>query len=308
MKIDRIPITSREQWLRQRRQDVTASVAGALMGVHDYTTPFQLWLEKTGQAPPVEETPSMQRGRLLEPVAGGLLAERFPEIRFSKPDYYLRAPELRVGATPDLIAVCPKRGRGVAQIKSVEPSVYRKRWFDGDDRERKFPIPPLWIMVQATIEAVLEKAEWAAVSPMVVSHGIDIDLIEIPIKEGIFQNIARKTEEFWAAVKSKTPPPADFAKDGEALAALYLHTKAKTIDVTGDNRFPAVCREFLDGRAAIKALSERQDELRTELIEKLGEHEAARHPDFIVKFPTLHRKAYVVDAGSYRRLTINALN
>ena len=46
--IEQLAIESREQWLAMRRQDITASTAGALLGLHPYVTAYSLWAEKTG--------------------------------------------------------------------------------------------------------------------------------------------------------------------------------------------------------------------------------------------------------------------
>ena len=39
-------ITSRDEWLQWRKQDITASVIGALFNVHPYKTALQLYVEK----------------------------------------------------------------------------------------------------------------------------------------------------------------------------------------------------------------------------------------------------------------------
>lgn len=43
--IDRIQIENREQWLALRRQDVTASVVAATMGLHPYVSKLALFKE-----------------------------------------------------------------------------------------------------------------------------------------------------------------------------------------------------------------------------------------------------------------------
>src|SRR5262245_18769817 len=48
MTIERIPITSREQWLELRKPDVTASVVGALFAAHPYMTALKLYLMHQG--------------------------------------------------------------------------------------------------------------------------------------------------------------------------------------------------------------------------------------------------------------------
>ena len=77
---------------------------------------------------------------------------------------------LEIGSgTPDLFVECPERGRGIVQIKSVEGSIFRKKWRDPETNEIA---PPLWIAVQGIVEAHLDGAQWAAVAPLVVGFGM----------------------------------------------------------------------------------------------------------------------------------------
>jgi putative phage-type endonuclease len=79
MSVEILHPTSRSEWLALRKKDVTASVAGALLGVHPYTTPYRMWAEKTGQLSDVETTRAMQRGTAFEPVAIELLRRKHPD-------------------------------------------------------------------------------------------------------------------------------------------------------------------------------------------------------------------------------------
>src|SRR4030095_11106389 len=103
--IERHPITSREEWLRHRQQDVTASVVGALFGVHPYQTPAGLWAEKTGVELPRRDTAEVRRGGLLEGAIAEAGREERPRWTIHPPREYLRNPDIRLGATPDFAVV-----------------------------------------------------------------------------------------------------------------------------------------------------------------------------------------------------------
>ena len=63
-----------------RQRDVTASQIAALLGVHPYVTPFQLWAEKTGKLVPVQDDNAvLRRGRLLEGGGVQMAAEEMPD-------------------------------------------------------------------------------------------------------------------------------------------------------------------------------------------------------------------------------------
>src|SRR6266702_1736326 len=121
-QIEKIKIESREHWLSQLRPaDVTASVAGALLGVHPYMTAFGLYLLKAKQiTEDPEETGPMRRGRLLESVAVQILREDRPDwtIHDHPIGYYYRDPASRIGATPDMLVTDEHCKLGVVQLNS----------------------------------------------------------------------------------------------------------------------------------------------------------------------------------------------
>ena len=75
--------------------------------------------------------------------------DRSPDI-IRRGGKYLRDKELHIGATPMPSSTVPC-GHGVIQIKSVEPSIFRKTWM----QEGEEPTPPAWIMAQVIVEAIL---------------------------------------------------------------------------------------------------------------------------------------------------------
>lgn len=235
MPIEVITPKDRRAWLKARGQDITASVVGALFGVHDFVTPYELWAIKTGRVRQQnEETDAMRRGRLLEPVAVQILREERPEWRIehnAAENTYFRDTERRIGATPDVIAHCPQRGRGIVQVKSVEAGTYRRKWMDEDGN----PEAPLWIALQATQEAFLTGAEWAAVMPLVIGFGIEAPLIDIPLDTmpGVIDAITGKAGEFWRMVAEDREPSVDYARDGALIDRLYaLGDPREEVDLT----------------------------------------------------------------------------
>jgi predicted phage-related endonuclease len=108
--IERHHIRSREQWLALRRRDVTASDVGVVCGAHKFKTPLRLYEEKVGSIPEDVETPVMIRGRWMEPAVLKAVQERHPDWLITQPGVYLRDPDIRIGATPDAVAIIPDEG------------------------------------------------------------------------------------------------------------------------------------------------------------------------------------------------------
>jgi predicted phage-related endonuclease len=307
MTIERIPIDTgspegRAQWLALRDKDITASMAATLLGVHPYITPFSAFLLKSGKiSDDPEESPALRRGRLLEPVAIQMLREDYPNwIDTASPNAYYRDPEIRLGATPDVTAFDPQRGLGVVQIKTVEPSIFRKQWRD----ESGEVSPPLWIAVQALIEAHLTGAQWAAVAPMVVSFGIDMPLIEIPLHAGVIDRIKAEVVAFWDRIARNDPYEPDYTRDGEALAKLYGAADGSTVDLRHDNELPTLAAEDQVLATEIRERKARRDEIRAAILAKIGSASRAIFQGGVITAPTITRKAYSVAAASYRNISI----
>jgi len=299
--IEQHKFVDRATWLSQRQRDITASVAGALLGVHEYQTPYGLWALKTGQIQEdADETPPMRRGRLLEPVALQLLEEERPTWKVMPNKTYFRDPMSRLGATPDAFVTCPERGMGICQVKTVEASVFRRKWVNSDTGEVELP---LWIAVQAIVEAHLTGAKWACVAAMVVSHGLDMQVIDVPIHEGIIERLRDAVHEFWGLVESGRAPDPDYGRDGETIARLFDADQGTEIDLYHDNHLPILIDERDVLKSEIKVREERCAEIEAEFKAKIGEHAAAYLSDGRrVTWKTQHRSGFSVGPKSFRVL------
>lgn len=293
---------SREEWLALRRQNVGASVAGCLLGVHEYQTAFGLWALRTGRvADDPEETAPMRRGRLLEGPALQLVQEERPDWQVTPNPMpgglYFVDRALRLGATPDAFVECPERGRGVLQVKSVEPSIFRKKW-RGEDGE---VTPPLWIAVQAIVEADLVGADWAAVAAMRVGFGLELDIMPVPLHPGVVDRVRQAVAEFWALVESGRTPDFDYGRDADLIAEIYGEDDGGEVDLSGENMLPAMSDE--DARLAeeIKERIARRKEIQAELLAKMQHAARATYNgSLFATAKTVKRSAYEVAATSYR--------
>lgn len=305
--IERTKIASLEHWHAMRSQDVTASVAAALVGAHPFETAYGLFAAKTGQiSNSGEESAPMRRGRLLESVAIKVLEEDYPHwLIGANPapgGFYFRDPDRRMGATPDVIVTCPERGIGVVQIKSVEAGLFRKNWnVDGEIT------PPLYAVIQAIIEAHLVGAKWAAVAALVVGHGVDLHLIEAPLHEGILTRIRDEVAKFWARVEANDPPDPDYGRDGALLARLMVQDNGQAMDLSGDNMLPALLAERCEIKARIKVDEDRCAEIDAEIRDKVGEAQIATLPGWKVSLKTQHTKEYTVKARTTRPIRITQI-
>jgi hypothetical protein len=309
MVIERIPVSSREHWLALRQHDITASVVGALFGVHDYQTPYGLYALKTGlSAEDPEESDAMKRGRLLEPVAVQLLREQRPDWEIihntGEGGVYLRDPSANLGATVDVFVKCPVRGDGVVQIKSVEAGTFRRKWIDPDTRQ---VTPPLWIVLQTLTEAHLAGASWGAVAPLVVSYGIEMPVIDVPIHGDMIKKIRSQTRAFWSMIEEDREPDLDFEKDGALIARLYAQDDGSTVDLSG-NRIVQILAErerLKQIESAGSAAEKARKVIDTEIINMLGNSAVGTLPDGTeVSAKTTKRNGFEVKPTSFRTVRV----
>jgi predicted phage-related endonuclease len=292
----------RDAWRDLRRRDVTASeIAGLLPGIHPYATPYGLWAVKTGRLVSDDdiETPAMARGRALEPLAAQFAAEQLPGARVELNNLgYWRDPQSRIGATPDLL-VENERGFGVVQLKSVEPSIYARNWHDGE--------PPVWIALQALTEARLTGAAWTAVGVLRVGHGVNFDLVPIPVHDGMWARLKAETATFWRMVELGTPPPPDFGRDAATIAALNATVDNASIDLSDDGELIAAVIERERLKKATRDFDARAAELEGLIRHKAGSNAIVLAGDYRLTLREERRAGYTVPPGVRRPLRIKRI-
>jgi predicted phage-related endonuclease len=315
-----IPIISREQWLANRENDVTASAVAALVGTHPYQTAFGLHMLKTGQAfEDVDSEPQISADRLiLPPAARGLSFERTviehvqmlrPAWRISYPvGSYFRIPSSRIGCTPDAIAIDPDRpGFGVVQVKTTSDFIFDKQWTDPDTREL---LIPLHVAIQALVEARVTGASWACVAVMMIGLRTETVLIDIPLHAPLWGRIQGEVVLFWQRIKDGAPPDPDYNRDAALIARLYAESDGSVakIDDGKAGRMVAVLeqREGLKAREADgSAAAKDRKAIDAEIIHILGNAEAGRLPDGrVVSARTTKRAAYEVKPTSFRSVNV----
>jgi hypothetical protein len=309
-------IADRAAWLNWRAQDVTASAAGALLGVHEFVTPFALWHDKRGTGAPAESDAPvitddeialspLARGTRLEPLAVEMLQALRPTWTVEPARHYFRMPDARIGATPDVLAIDPDRdGLGIVQIKTVGEWAASK-WRDADTGGM---VPPLWIAVQAIIEAELTGASWAAVGALRTGGALSLRLIDIPLHARTWARVRAEVAEFWRRVEAGEEYPPDYGRDGDLIRHLYSDDDGSEVDLSGDARISGIVAEraaLKEREAAGEAAKKERAPLDAEIIHRLGNATRGRLADgSIIEAPTRRRGEFVSRATTWRALTI----
>ena len=307
-------ITDREQWLALRQKDVTASVIGALVGVHEYQTPYGLYMEKAGLMPPMADDvpvitedsiplPPMLRGTLFEPAALQMLRQLRPRWKIMEANAYFRLPGARIGATPDAYAVDRdgvRIGRGIIQVKTTSDIVFAKKWRDEDGALQV----PLWIACQAITEAKVTGSSWACVILMVSGITTRLHLIDIPMVEGLWERLTGEVGEFWKRIAEGRPYDPDYARDGAILSRVYGVMPGQSVDLTTHNRIGSLCQERLEWQRRKGNAERALETVDNEIVDVLKGAETAEHPAYKITRKITKRKEVIVAASQYPVLRI----
>lgn len=299
--IETIRLKSRDEWLKQRLQDLTASVIPALWDLHPYTTIYELYHEKKGRN--FRETnASMIGGTYLEPAIVQYLMDQNPTWQFhhsSKEFIYYRDSEARIGATPDVIVQHPTKGKGVIQIKTTNYQNFKKSWHDQSENL----IVPDWIKIQTLVEAHLTESHWAAVAVATLDPW-NVTLIEVDAQSGLIEAIKGKSKEFWKSFEEGIEPQPDYLKDAKTIQKLSPEpSQGKRIDLTGNNRIS----ELILNRAKYQKLKKSSEDamkaIDAEVTILLGDAEIADLKEGkTISWVTTNRKSYTVEASVSKRL------
>lgn len=301
MTVRIITPTDRLQWHHARKSFITASVAGALLNVHPYTTAYQLWAEKTDRiVQEDEENAAMRRGRMLEPVAAQMLREERPDwiIDYRADNAFYCDDDIRIGATPDCFAMRPDlRGQGIVQFKTSSEEAFRTGWKDPETGDTEIP---LWIAVQAIVEAKLTGAAWASVAVLVVGRGILMEVIDIPLHDSVWSKLVTAVATFWRVTDSGEHPPIDWDRDGSTVIGVNRHSTAKVVDLSADALFETYVAKLADTRVSRAAMQKLEEGMRAQILYIMHDAEVAETAKFTVRAPsTIDR-----DGRAQRKITI----
>lgn len=291
--------SKRDDWLAARGRYLGASEIAALLCTHPYLTPFKLSAKKLRLAPDEEETKEMRRGRLLEDDALQCVREDNPawDVRSNALPQLRHWSRGRLGATPDAFITLPEReGDGILQVKSVNSFAFKRHWIDEDG----LVVPPLWVAVQATVEAVLTGSRFAFVAALRVDPFI-VETIEVPLVEGIYDRAQEAAAAFWAKIDAGEMYEPDFTRDAALIDKLYGSDESeRTVDLSADNEIHRLAAAYADAAAIAKEAKKTHDQVKAAMLFKMGGAATAMvNSEVFATVRTVNKRSFIVKATSY---------
>lgn len=198
-----------EKWLETRDLGIGGSDAAVIMGMNPYKSPYQLWLEKTGQA----EAPDLSGNQYVYwgTKNEANIADWFQEETGKK---VKRLGTLRSKEYPFMLANVDRTVVGEnagLEIKTAGVRQYRK-WKDDE-------IPDAYYCQCLHYMAVTGAGYWYIA---VLLGGNEAKWKRIERNEEDIQHLIMAETDFWKLVETKTPPPVDGSDScAAALSAQY---------------------------------------------------------------------------------------
>ena len=186
-------------WLEKRKHYITGTDAGKLIGVSPWGGKFAVWLDKTGRAAPVVETPAMKAGKKFESAILQTYAEEM-NCKLEHVDGYQlitcdKFP--RLGASLD----------GWNHDLQIPVDAKNIKWKNekwGDAWTDQFPE---YYKAQLQVQMMVTGATFAHLA--VMFSGQDFFIYSMEYDEDMAQKILDASDEFWPFVERDKMPEAD---------------------------------------------------------------------------------------------------
>jgi len=304
--VERVPITTRDELLLERRKFIGASEVPIVCGDSEWGSLAVLYAEKKGQREPLADTPAFRRGRWGEAAAFEALADERPEWSIKRAWVHVRDTERRIACTPDGFATRGGDNRlSVVQAKTVTRSAFRKYWLNdpADDIAHGEATPPAAYRLQTLTEMMLNGLDSGVLAVLV--HGEwewDLRVFDLERDSLVEDRIHYHCEKFWREhLDPGIMPPFEPRRDEALVRALYPADDGSELDMSTDNRALVLVEELTEVQAGKKRLELSERAIKTELQGKLGTHTFGKLADGRrISWKQQHRNGYVVGPSDFR--------
>lgn len=254
-------VTDREQWHAERRRGIGSSDVAAIYGLDPWRTAVDVWREKRGEAEPVEETPAMAAGKLLEPLVLRMTAERLGRAVDPWPqDQTVEHHEIPVmRCTPDAWTTGDDGAPWIVECKVPRAGPWES--------------VPLYYQLQVQHQIAVTGAAGAYVAQL-TRGTLELTLHEVRRHDATIARLEHDLPAWWERhIVGGELPEAQTRAD-----VAILHPVPEGVIRLGDDVL-ALVEERDDLAAQIKAMDKRRDAITDELARLMGAAEYGALPD-----------------------------
>ena len=265
------------EWLEYRKHGIGGSDAAVVCGISRYKSPFELWLDKTGQLPEQETGEPAYWGNLLEPVVRNEFQKR-TGIEVTTPKQLLQSEEHPfMLANLDGICELPELGTCVFEAKTA--SAYK-----ASEWENAIP-DEYMLQIQHYMAVTGYKGAYIAV--LIGGNSFKWKFVERD-KE-LISLLIKLESDFWCHVQNNTPPSVD----GSEATAKFLAEKiaeCKSGVITLPDSAADIIAQYDTVSARLEELTEQKRLAENQLKEMLGNNECGTIGNSIVTWKTVSQE------------------
>lgn len=284
---------NREAWLAMRNKGIGGSEAACIIGMSKWKSPFQLWLEKTGQVEPedLSDKECVHWGNVLEQA----VADRFSELSGKK---VRRQGMLQDEDFPFMFANVDRWVVGEnAGLECKTTNAFNKDEWEGDNIPDAYYCQCQWYMM------VTGADKWYIAC---LIGGNSFVWKEVPRNEETITALRDAAILFWMKVEDKQMPEVDGSKNcSEALLRSFPGGQLDEVMLPDDT---ADFANLLEMKKLHKDLEKQIKEQENKIKKALGDNEVARTTNYKITWKTqgcggkFDRKAFDADyPGVYDR-------
>lgn len=255
-------MTITDKQARDRVRGIGSSDAAAIFGLSPWTTPYEVWMHKTGRAAPFEGNQATLRGDLLERAILDMVSVEIGEKIVSPSSPFVKGV---LRANVDGMVGRFAKGSTIVECKS---STVKDGWGKPGTDEI-----PVHVMIQVQVQMYCAESNDAIVAKL--GHNLWPDLYPIPYDPDLAETVARTCEEFWNTyVATDEAPPIENANES-LVKALGAIERAKGATVAVD---PSFIREYAEAKAAEKEVEARVSLAKAKLLAAMGDAQVGEAP------------------------------
>lgn len=285
-------------WLAERRKGIGGSDAAAAVCVSPYKHALGLWAEKAGLAEPEApaDAQAVRMGHLLEPVVLEAYRLEYPDAQCDLwPQHVIVFDDERqwLRCTPDAIGWDQdRRDWYLIQIKTARETAPRET--------------PVHYEIQCQHEMLATGLDRCLL--LTLYGGRDLTVVQLDADPAVQGWLLEAEAKLWQAVELKERPTwaeefGDPRQVAEDMRRVYPWDDGEIVEL--DPVFRELTAQRAAYKAQIKDLEECVEHIDSRIEVAIGPHVAGSLPDGSGAWywQTVERKAYPVEATTYRKLS-----
>jgi len=226
----------------QRSKGLGGSDAAVVVGLSPFKSPFQLYLEKRGEAPESEEeTLAMKFGTILEePIVQHYCDVTKRDVRRQPLVFHNEHPFMLANIDRQILK--DPRGPGILEVKTTN------EW-SGRSIHGVEDIPDAYFLQLQHYLAVYDYA-WGSLAVLI--GGQRFCWFDVERNDAVIEELIRQEGEFWERVQTGHAPAVDGSvRTGELLRKMYPKDTGKVLEVHAPELIKAA-RELAEAKVQIK--------------------------------------------------------